>query len=129
MDLAPGIYKGDIYRIVVRQVTDAQMPVVIEIAGRANENLAPDQNSFGWRRVAGAYQFTITISTKQQLLLPEERLLAVMKWIWEKMPPQKRWYPVLQRYIGDLEGRVLGFGGKSVADFAFAHGPRTQATS
>ena len=111
VDLPPGIHKGDIYKIVVRQVTDEQPPVVIEIAGRVNGNLAPDQNLLGWRRVAGAFQFTITISTKQQLLLPEERLLAVMKWILEKMPPQKRWYPVLTRYIGDLEGRVLGFGG------------------
>ena len=61
--------------------------------------------------MAGAFQITITISTKQQLLLPEERRLAIMRWIWEHMPPQKRWYPVLQRYIGDLAGRVQGFGG------------------
>jgi hypothetical protein len=26
-------------------------------------------------------------------------------------PPQKRWYPVLLRYIADIAGRVLGFGG------------------
>ncbi|HTB17723.1 MAG TPA: S53 family peptidase [Bryobacteraceae bacterium] len=111
VDLPPGIHKGDIYKIIVRQVTDA-VTQVIEIAGRAPRAAGlADYGSFGWRRVAGAFQFTITISTKQQLLLPEERLLALMRWIWEHMPPQRRWYPVLQRYIGDLVGRVQGFGG------------------
>lgn len=111
VDLPPSIQKGDIYRIVVRQVTDA-VTQIIEIAGRAPRAASVVGNeSFGWRRVAGAFQFTITISTMHQLLLPEERLLALMRWIWEHMPPRKRWYPVLQRYIGDLAGRVQGFGG------------------
>ena len=111
IDLPPGIHKGEIYKVVVRQVTDA-VTQIIEIADRTTEaGGVLDTNSFGWRRVAGAFQITITISTKQQLLLPEERLLAIMRWIWEHMPPQKRWYPVLQRYIGDLVGRVQGFGG------------------
>jgi hypothetical protein len=34
---------------------------------------------------AGAFLFTITISTKQLLLLPEECLLALMRWIWKQM--------------------------------------------
>ena len=111
VDLPPGLQKGDIYKIVVRQVTDAVIQPVIQINAKAGRTAGAGKDPFGWRRVAGAFQFTITISTKEQLLLPEERLLALMRWIWEHMPPKKRWYPVLQRYIDDLAGRVLGFGG------------------
>jgi hypothetical protein len=110
IDLPAGIQKGDIYNVVVRQVTDATPPPVIQISGRPQAS-AKEYTPLSWRRVSGAFQFTITISTRERLLLPEERLLAVMRWIWEHMPPQKRWYPVLQRYLGDLAGRVKGFGG------------------
>ena len=64
-----------------------------------------------WQRVAGAFTFTINISTKQKLLLPERRLLAVLRWMLSVTPSNRRWYPVLERYIGDVVGRVAGFGG------------------
>jgi hypothetical protein len=111
VDLPEGVRKGDAYRVIVRQVTDAAPPPVIEIDSRAIRRIAIPKQPPGWRRVSGAFQFAITISTKQQLLLREERLLALMRWIWGHMPAHKRWYPVLQRYIGDLAGRVKGFGG------------------
>jgi hypothetical protein len=34
-----------------------------------------------WRELLGAFQITITINTKAQLLHPEERLLARLRWI------------------------------------------------
>jgi hypothetical protein len=61
--------------------------------------------------VAGAFQFNLVISTKEQLLVSEERLLAVLRWMLLKMPTTKRWYPVLERYIDQIAGRVGGFGG------------------
>ncbi len=91
IDLPPGIHKGEIYKVVVRQVTDA---VTRSLRSRT-ERLRPAVSSTRIVRMAacgGAFQITITISTKQQRLLPEERLLAIMRWIWEHMPPQKRWY-------------------------------------
>jgi hypothetical protein len=69
------------------------------------------QTGFTWRRVEGAFQFAIAISTREQLLLSEERLLAVLRWIQVQSLPKKRWHPVLLRYIDDIAGRVLGFGG------------------
>lgn len=63
------------------------------------------------RRVMGAFQFNLMISTKEPLLLPEERLLAVLRWMELKMPTTKRWHPVLVRYIDQVAGRVQGFGG------------------
>ena len=64
-----------------------------------------------WRRVLGAFQIRIAISTKQELLHPEEHQLALFRWIAENILPQSRWYPVMQRYILQLAGRVAGFGG------------------
>ena len=121
IDLPPGIRKGDAYTIMVRQLTDASAaispppppPPVIEIAraGASAPAASIPPKQVKWRRVAGAFQFAIAISTKEQLLLPEERLLAVLRWIAQGMPKQKRWYPVLLRYIDDIAGRVQGFGG------------------
>ena len=51
------------------------------------------------------------ISTKEQLLYPEERLLAWLKWKLNVVPAQSRWYPILQRYTDQIAGRVTGFGG------------------
>jgi hypothetical protein len=109
VDLPLGIKKGDNYTITVRQVTDgvASPPPIISRSAAAS--LPP--GSFVWRRVSGAFLFSINISTKGQLLLPEERLLAVLRWMQTKTPPGKRWFPVLQRYIGAIAGRVQGFGG------------------
>ena len=119
--LPAGIRKGEQYAIDVRQLTDATAtlrqpppPPQIQIAGAPRASaatVAPPATEITWRRVLGGCRFAIAISTKEELLLPEERLLAVLRWIAQKMPHGKRWYPVLLRYIGDIAGRVQGFGG------------------
>ncbi len=114
LDLPPGIRRGDVYDIAVRQlnvataVTRVPQPRTTLPSALA---AVPPYSRFSWRQVAGAFQFTITISTKGQLLLPEERLLAWLKWRIEVMPHYSRWYPVLKRYLTIIEGRVFGFGG------------------
>ena len=60
--------------------------------------------------MVGAFQLAVRVDTKQGLLLKEERLLATLRWLALKMPTEKRWYPVLARYI-EYVGRVQGFGG------------------
>ncbi len=121
IDLPPGIKKGDSYTGTVRQLTAARAtitppappPPVPQIQARVQHPVisAPNSNVIAWQRVEGAFTFTINISTKHQLLLPEMRLLAVLKWMLTVTPPSRRWYPVLLRYIGDVAGRVAGFGG------------------
>jgi hypothetical protein len=120
IDLPSGIRKGDVYSIAVRQITDATAralpppPPPPRLAGHllsAAAAAVATPKLMRWRRVAGAFQFVLTISTKERLLLSEERLLAVMRWILEQTPKQKRWHPVLVRYIDDIVGRVQGFGG------------------
>ncbi|HWF67635.1 MAG TPA: hypothetical protein VN670_10025 [Acidobacteriaceae bacterium] len=120
--LPENIRKGDAYTITVRQLTDARAvpppspppPPRLTIRTRNRAAVATHELSppiIDWRRVAGAFQFNLVISTKEQLLLSEERLLAVLRWMELKMPKTKSWYPVLVRYIDQVAGRVLGFGG------------------
>ena len=113
VDLPLGIKRGDLYSLVVRQVTDASA-----FRGRGDIGFGRQAASgpgtpamLSWRRVLGGFQVNIPISTKEQLLLPEERQLALFRWILEGIKPYSRWYPVMQRYIEQLAGRVLGFGG------------------
>ena len=128
IDLPTGVHRGDVYSLVVRQITTASRfqrggsgnrpPAVrkgkavvlgpskkVALAQKASTKLLT------WRRVLGAFQVNIPISTKEALLLPEEHRLALFKWIAENVLPQSRWYPVMQRYVSQLAGRVLGFGG------------------
>ena len=64
-------------------------------------------------RVAGIFHVTIPVSTKQELLVPEERTLAILRWIQQAIPVASRWFPVFQRYVSQIAGRVDGFGGNS----------------
>jgi hypothetical protein len=71
--------------------------------------------SFSWRQVLGAFQYTLKITTKEDLLYPEERLLAWLKWRIRVSPTSSRWLPVLQRYLKLTEARVVSFGGDPAA--------------
>lgn len=114
--LPPGITKGEVYNIGVRQFTNrsAKVPAPPPPPPPIQTAAAPSSEHGGlatWRALEGSFQFVINVSTKQQLLFGEERLLATLKWLELHTSPQKRWYPVLNRYIGDVAGRVAGFGG------------------
>lgn len=124
VDLPPGVRRGDVYKIVVRQVSEAikflrgyRPPNKgLEHAGRHAEKKSTAAEirypaTLLWRRVLGAFQIDIPISTKQELLLPEEHQFALFRWIGDHVSPQSRWHPVMQRYISQLAGRVTGFGG------------------
>lgn len=128
VELPPGIKRGERYDIVVRQLTKAsatpykppQINIAATAAGKsaahAGFSAAPPtaavyERPFSWRTTHGTFQVTITIRTKGELLVPEERLLSWLKWKLEVVPKWLRFYPVLQRYLGLVAGRVSGFGG------------------
>ena len=45
------------------------------------------------------------------LLVSEERLLSVLRWILEAIPPANRWFPVFSRYVDQIADRVRALGG------------------
>jgi hypothetical protein len=116
--------------VMVRQISDARAavlplpppPIQVQSQTRARAAthaathvttaaVAPARQLIEWRRATGAFQFNLVISTKDELLLSEERLLAWLRWMELKMPKTRSWYPVLMRYIDQIAGRVQGFGG------------------
>src|SRR5262249_49660854 len=64
-----------------------------------------------WRRVVGAFQVNVPVSTKELLLPVEVRLLSVLRWIASRMSLTDRFYPVFQRYLQLVGGRVTDLGG------------------
>jgi len=112
VELPAGIVRGDVYHIAVRQITEAAA-----VGGRPGQiavhsaSVGKAPRRFTWRQLVGAFQVTITISMKEPLLYPEERLLSWLKWRISVTPHTNRWYPVLLRYIELIGGRVAGFGG------------------
>ena len=113
VDLPSG-RRGSAYTIAVRQLTQASSssrPPPIEIAQRRTPEIVVPPKPFSWRQVQGAFQFTITVKPAGELLYPQERLLAWLKWRIGVTPPASSWRPVLGRYLSLTEGLVTTLGG------------------
>jgi hypothetical protein len=104
---------------------------VIAVASKlyATHNLvAPDANTLTIRNVGGgktsyipvpasttgSFAVSIPVSTPAAMLGPERNILAIFKWRLSQLPSTSRWYPVLKKYIGYIEGRILGLGGNPI---------------
>jgi hypothetical protein len=113
VDLPANVRKGQAYTIIIRQVTNATMTGKIPVAAEAPGRPAGQTNAaaVSERRVLGSFQLTIPVQAGETLLEPEERLLAIMSWIDEGIPPTDRWSPVFDRYLAQIAARVQGFGG------------------
>jgi hypothetical protein len=114
IDLPDHLRRGEVYTVVVRQVTNAfseVIPVPRIGAGRAASAIAAASAEIEWRQVFGAFQLTIPVHAKSTLLLREERDLSVLLWIGEAIPHHSRWYLVFRRYLELIKGRVKSFGG------------------
>ena len=119
LDLPGHLSHGSVFTAVVRQVTNAfgwvgaDKPPAKQVASRRRAAAAAQgvRQHIEWRRVVGAFQLSIPVKHRKELLLPEERQLSVMKWIGEAIPHDSRWFPVFQRYLQKLGGRVKSFGG------------------
>jgi len=114
VDMPSGLRSGTSFNVVVRQVTNAftsvkAPPRLLEAAGKES---AAARRANQWRRVYGAFQLTMNVKgDRTALLRNEERLLSVMKWIGEAIPAESRWHAVFERYVKEIGGRVITFGG------------------
>jgi hypothetical protein len=66
-----------------------------------------------WRYVVGSFVVRIPVQTAEQMRIPEEMTLAIMKWRLAHLSPGNRWAPVLDRYIKYCSARLDGIGGDS----------------
>jgi len=116
LDLPNTIHAGQEFNIKIRRVSSRQLAtqVVIptpRIGAAASTSTGKHKFTRNWRYITGTFQVTVPVGNDKLLLLPEENTLAILKWRLENMSPAYRWYPVLQRYISYVAGRVNGFGG------------------
>jgi hypothetical protein len=115
VNLPPKIRRGQVFNVVVRQVTDAfgwKKPSKSpgKERGRAVAS-SVGRYEIRWRRMVGAFELAIPIHTKEFLLESEERLLSLFRWVQKAIPKQSRWFSVFERYLGYIGDRVTGFGG------------------
>jgi hypothetical protein len=99
----PTIRQGAVHTLTVRQVTGG-----ISSDAESLARLRPTMP----RRVLGTFQISVSGKRQEQALFGLERLYAVLLWIAEAIPPDNRWYPVFQRYLGELGGQISRLGGK-----------------
>ncbi len=139
VELPPGIRKGNVHEVTVRQITtalarvprqttheldtapaaaksaaagaDADEPAEEPPATIITKSFADKRAEIDWRRVLGMFNLTIPVATKAELLAPEERLLSVLRWIQQAIPLESRWFLVFQRYVDQIADRVLDMGG------------------
>jgi hypothetical protein len=121
VNLPPTVRKGQAFKVVVRQVTNAsakQTPLPPPIGSPTRSGMkgvvSPLAQTFDvirWRQILGSFQISIPVGTKDVLLGPEERLLAVLRWILLAIPLTNRWYPVFSRYVEQVADRVRALGG------------------
>ena len=109
VELPDTVQKGRKYEITVRQVTSAQFGHAVQ--NQRQSELAVSRKGFAWRRTLGMFQLNIPVGTKKELLRPTERLYAILLYIQKAIPTVSRWYPVFQRYLKLMAGRVEGLGG------------------
>jgi hypothetical protein len=132
IDLPPGIVAGQEFDVVVRRVTTTQVvkepppqaPQLTQAAAGSRAVFGPESRQEAqpaaqpaaavvhtWRYVTGAFQVKIPVAKPAAILPAEENTLAILKWRLQAMEPTNRWYPVLERYITYVAGRVQGMGG------------------
>lgn len=112
VDLPQGVHVGQEFRIKVRRVSSRQFQAgTIGRVANAQAAVAKGHFTRNWRYVTGTFQISIPVDRDDALLPAEETTLAVLKWRLQHMPPAYRFYPVLQRLVEYVGGRVKGFGG------------------
>lgn len=120
LDLPSTVRKGQTFRIVLKQVVDTPAPiptgqttVVVEVAAPARASRrSAERKPTPPRHILGAFQFSIQVKSAADMLPSDERDLTALERVIAKVPLENRWYPVLQRYIKQLSGRVTALGGK-----------------
>jgi hypothetical protein len=119
VQLPLGVKKGDTYEVVVRQITSddysnkqTQIPQILVRDARTQAVASPPPpTQYAWRHTVGIFKLTIPVDHKVDLREKEERYYAILQFIAKSIPTASRWYPVFERYLKIVGGRVKGFGG------------------
>jgi hypothetical protein len=113
----PSLPEGKSFTVSVRQLHQvsatartAPPPPAPQLAKVRAASESSSKETFSWRQVQGAFQYTVTVEPGAVLLPEQERLVAWLKWRYASIPATSRWKPVLQRYLKYTEGLVWNLG-------------------
>jgi hypothetical protein len=108
VDLPGAVKKGQVFTIVVRQVTSG-------VGGRTDlkHKKVEAVSTARGRRILGSFQITIPVRVKEEMCIAEERLLSNLRWIQRAIPKKNRWFLVFNRYVKQIASRVDALGGVS----------------
>jgi hypothetical protein len=104
VDLPEGVIKGQVFKVLVRQASDAP-PQTVKARTEARKS--------GLKHIVGSFQLTIPVRSKAEMLPGQERLLSNLRWIERAIPAKNRWAAVFGRYVASVADRVDALGGKS----------------
>ena len=145
VDLPATVRKGQVFKIVVRQVTTGPVSAppsisqaLLREAIRVREERAAAAATGAFieaatttfqsvtavaatpprkaRRVLGAFQITVPVHTADMILPDEQRGLAITRGILGTIPEENRWFLPFRRYVAQIADRVDALGGDSRAD-------------
>jgi hypothetical protein len=102
VDLPEGIEKGQVFKVVIKQVTDEPQKAT---------RTRVEVHKPGIRHIVGSFQLTIPVRTKAEMLPGQQRLLSNLRWIERAIPKGNRWAPVFGKYVVHVANRVNALGG------------------
>jgi hypothetical protein len=116
----PSMPEGKSFTVSVRQLNQVSAtartppppppPPVLQVAVANAKSERSSNETFSWRQLQGAFQYTVTVKPEKTLLSEQERLVAWLKWRYGVIPATNRWKPVLQRYMKYTESLVWNLG-------------------
>lgn len=119
IDLPKGIKNGEVFTVVVRQVSGVRPQHDLRRVMR--------EKIVGWRHIVGSFQLTIPVRDKSDILPAQQRLLSNLRWIERAIPAANRWVPVFGKYVAQVADRVDALGGDSSKVAPSASGQWQQA--
>ena len=122
LDLPANVRAGQTFRVVLHQIIDSPAPrprppvtppqvgVVVRAAARTTAAAVVDRR-INSRHFLGAFQFSVLVQTRREILPIIERTLVNLRRVIATIPHENRWFPVIQRYLRQVAGKVTGLGG------------------
>lgn len=123
LDLPSTVRAGQKLRVVLHQITDSpalrprppvpapQTGARTTAAALAAASTAVVERRPNARHFLGAFQFSVLVQTRREILPIIERVQANLRRVIATIPQESRWYPVILRYLRQVTGKVTGLGG------------------
>lgn len=108
LQLPQGVRGGERFTVDVEQ--HSGFTRVVTVRQRDGRRFKASDVNLSERRVLGAFRVGVAVRLGDPLLRKLVRNLAVLRYIRQAIPLSDSWYPVFERYVGQLGAQVGGLG-------------------